>query len=79
MIPQPSDFLELFSTDHSLREDVAAAERLRGPGFLRAGTASALRSLADRLAPASVPPRTSSSPAAVFGPPPASSRCRPAA
>jgi hypothetical protein len=79
MIPQPPEFLDLFSKDQSRREAVAAAERLRGPGVLRARAASALRGLADRLAPASVPPRTASSPAAVPRPRPASSRCHPAA
>jgi len=56
MIPQPPEFLDLFSADQNGREAVAAAERLRGPGIFRARAASALRGLADRLAPASVPP-----------------------
>jgi hypothetical protein len=79
MIPQPPEFLDIFSTDHDRREAVAAAERLRGPGGLRTHAASTLRALADRLAPASVPPRTVSSPAAVAKPRPASSRCQHAA
>ena len=79
MIPQPTDFLDLFSTDRRQREDIAAAERLRSPGLVRTGAAAILRSLADRLVPASVPPRTVSSPAAVHPLRPASSRCRPAA
>jgi hypothetical protein len=78
MIPQPPDFLDLFSTDQRRRESVAAAERLRGPGVLRSGAASALRGLADRLAPMSVPPRTASVPA-VASPRPARSRCQHAA
>lgn len=76
MIPQPPEFLDSFSTDHRRLEAVAAAERLRGPGILRTGAASALRGLADRLSPASVPPRTASSPAALNRARPASSRCR---
>ena len=79
MIPQPPEFLDLFSTDQHGREAVAAAERLRGPGIVRARAASALRGLADRLAPASVPPRTVSSPVAVHRTRPASSRCHPVA
>jgi hypothetical protein len=79
MIPQPTDFLDLFSTDRRLREDTAAAERLRSPGLVRASAAAALRGLADRLVPASVPPRTVSSPAAAHPLRPVSSRCRPAA
>lgn len=79
MIPQPPEFLDVFSTDQRRREAVAAAERQRGPGILRAGAASALRGLADRLAPASVPPRTASSPVAAPRPRQASSRCHPAA
>lgn len=80
MIPQPSEFLELFAADRRRREAVAAAELHRVAGPLRAGAASALRGLADRLAPASVPPRTVTSPAAAHPLRPAgSSRCRPAA
>lgn len=79
MIPQPSEFLELFAADRHRREAAAAAGALRGPGTLRAHSASALRALADRLAPASVPPRTVTSPAAVHTLQPASSHCRPAA
>jgi hypothetical protein len=76
MIPQPPEFFALYSTDHRRREDVAAAERLRGPGGLRTGAASLLRATADHLAPPSAPPRTTS----VSAPPslgPARSRCHP--
>jgi hypothetical protein len=55
MMPQPTELLDLFSTDHSEREAVAASERLRRPGNLRTRAASLLRGLADRLAPPSVP------------------------
>jgi len=55
MMAQPPEFLALFSADHRNREAVAAAERLRGPGTLRARAASVLRGLADRLAPSSLP------------------------
>jgi hypothetical protein len=79
MIPQPSEFLDLFSADRRRREAAAAAERQRDPGTLRAATASALRAFADRLAPASVPPRTVTSPAAAHPLRPASSHCRHAA
>ena len=79
MIPQPPEFLDAFSTDQRRREAVAAAERLRGPGFLRARAASTLRGLADRLAPASAAPQPVSSPAAVARPRPARSRCHPVA
>jgi hypothetical protein len=79
MIPQPPEFLDAFSADQQRREALAAAERLRGPGFLRARAASALRGLADRLAPASVPPRTASSPADMPRLRPASSRYHPVA
>jgi hypothetical protein len=75
MIPQPPEFFEQFATDRRHREGVAAAERLRGPGFLRARSASALRGLADHLAPVSVPPRTTSVPA-VARPRPARSGCQ---
>jgi hypothetical protein len=78
MIPQPPDFFDLYAADHRRREAAAAAERLRGPGHLRTGAASALRGLADRLAPMSVPPRTTSVPAVAL-PRPARSRCHPAA
>jgi len=78
MIPQPPEFFDLFSTDQRRREAVATAERLRGPGSLRMGAASALRGLADRLAPASVPPRTASVPAA-HSLRPVRSRCHPVA
>jgi hypothetical protein len=66
MIPQTPDFLQLFETDHRRREDVAAAERLR-------------RFVVGRVFPASVPPRTVTSPAAVHELRPASSHCREAA
>jgi hypothetical protein len=75
MIPQPPEFFDLYSTDHSRREAAAAAERLRGPGFLRTRAASALRGFADHLAPVSVPPRTAGVPA-VARHRPARSRCR---
>lgn len=58
---QPSEFFESFSTEHRRHMSEAAAERLRGPGGFRAGTASALRALADRLAPSPAPPRAASS------------------
>jgi hypothetical protein len=61
MIPQPPEFLDLFWTDHSELEALAAADRLRGPGALRRRTASALRGLADRLSPSPAPPRAVSS------------------
>ena len=78
MIPQPSDFFALHSTDHGRREDVAAAEKLRGPGALRAGSASALRALADHLSPLPAPPRAAGVPA-VRNVRPVRSRCHPAA
>ena len=78
MIPQPPDFFDLYSTDHRRREDVAAAERLRRPGALRAGSASALRALADHLSPLPAPPRAASVPA-VPSVRPVRSRCNPAA
>ena len=78
MFPQPPEFFDLYSTDHRRREDVAAAERLRGPGSLRLRAASLLRATADHLAPASVPPRTASVPAAL-SPRSVRSRCHPAA
>jgi hypothetical protein len=78
MMPQPPEFFDLFSTDQRRREAVAAAERLRGPGSLRTGAASALRGLADHLAPVSAPPRTAGVPA-VASLRPARSRCHPAA
>jgi hypothetical protein len=78
MIPQPPEFFDLFSTDRRGRESVAAAERLRGPGFLRAGAASALRAWADRLSPLPAPPGGAS---ARFAPSVClvRSRCHPAA
>lgn len=79
MIPEPADFLSQFAVESRQREAAAAAERLRGPGSLRGGAAAALRGIADRLAPASVPPRTVTSPAAAHQLRPASSHCRPAA
>jgi hypothetical protein len=78
MIPQPPEFLEIFSTDHDHREAVAAAERLRGPGSLRVQAASLLRVLADQLSPLPAPPRAASVPA-VQSVRPVRSRCRPAA
>jgi len=78
MFPQPPEFFDLYSTDHRRREDVAAAERLRGPGALRSGSASALRALADHLSPLPAPPRAASVPA-VPSVRPARSRCHPAA
>jgi hypothetical protein len=75
MIPQPPDFFALHSADHHRREAAAAAERLRGPGFLRTRSASVLRGLADHLAPVSVPPRTASVPAR-HSLRPARSRCQ---
>jgi hypothetical protein len=78
MIPQPPEFFDLFSTDRRGRESVAAAERLRGPGFLRAGAASALRAWADRLSPLPAPPRAASAPVAPSVRP-VHSRCHPAA
>ena len=64
MLPQSTDLLDLFSTDHRRREAVAAAERLRGPGVLRTRAASLLRGLADQLSPLPAPPRVASVPAA---------------
>lgn len=64
MMPQPPEFFALFSTDHLRREDVAAAERSRGPGSLRTRAASLLRGLADQLSPLPAPPRAASVPAA---------------
>jgi hypothetical protein len=78
MIPQPPEFFALHATDHRRREDIAAAERLRGPGALRERTASTLRALADHLAPVSAPPRTAGVPAAA-NLRPVRSRCHPAA
>jgi hypothetical protein len=78
MIPQPPEFFALFSADQRRREAVAAAERLRGPGSLRTGAASALRGLADRLSPSPAPPRVASVPVA-HGVRPVRSRCHPAA
>ena len=78
MIPQPHEFFDLYAADRSRREDVAAAERLRGPGVLRSRTASGLRALADHLSPLPAPPRVASAPAA-HTVPPVRSRCHPAA
>jgi hypothetical protein len=75
---QPSEFFDLFAADRRRLEAAAAAERLRGPGALRTRTASLLRATADHLAPASVPPRTASAPAAASLRP-VRSRCHPAA
>jgi len=52
MLPPPPELLDHLSTDRTAREALAAAERLRGHGLLRIRTASLLRRLADRLAPA---------------------------
>ncbi|MGH3056129.1 MAG: hypothetical protein ACRDL7_14240 [Gaiellaceae bacterium] len=78
MIPQPTEFFDLFSTDHDRREDVAAAERLRSPGTFRVRAASLLRGIADQLSPLPAPPRAASVPA---GPSvrPVRSRCQHAA
>lgn len=78
MIPQPPEFFSLFAADQRRREAAAAAERLRGPGSLRTGAASALRGLADRLSPVPAPPRVASVPVA-HSVRPARSRCRPVA
>ena len=78
MMPQPPEFFDLFLTDHRRLEAVAAAERMRGPGHLRTRAASFLRATADHLAPASVPPRMVSVPAAPSVRP-VRSRCHPAA
>jgi hypothetical protein len=78
MIPQPPEFLDLFATDHRRLVAAAAAEQLRGPGFLRQRAASALRGLADHLSPLPAPPRAASVPV-VPGVRPVRSRCRPAA
>ena len=77
MIPQPADFFDLHAIDRRHREDVAAAERLRRPGALRAGSAAALRALADHLSPLPAPPRAASVPAAPSVRP-VRSRCHPA-
>lgn len=76
MMPQPPEFFDLFSTDQRRREAVATAERLRGPGSLRTGAASALRGLADLLSPLPAPPRAASV-SAVAGRRPTRSRCHP--
>ena len=78
MIPQPPEFFPLFSTEQRRREAVATAERLRSPGSLRIGAASALRSLADHLSPVPAPPRAASVPVAQAVRP-VRSRCHPAA
>jgi hypothetical protein len=78
MIPQPPEFFDLFATDRRGREAVAAAERLRRPGSLRTGTASALRALADHLSPLPAPPRAASVPVA-HRVRPVRSRCHPVA
>ena len=75
---QPQQFFDLHSQDHTRRESVAAAERLRGPGALRAGTASLLRGVADHLSPLPAPPRAAGVPA-VHRVRPVRSRCNPAA
>jgi hypothetical protein len=63
MIPQPTDFFALHAQDHSRREAVATAERLRDSGGFRVRTASLLRGLADHLSPLPAPPRAASVPA----------------
>jgi len=78
MIPQPPEFFDLYSTEHNRRADVAAAERLRGPGYFRTQAASILRGLADQLSPLPAPPRAASVPAA-HSVRPVRSRCNPAA
>jgi hypothetical protein len=78
MIPQPPEFFALFSTEQHRLETVATAERLRRPGSLRTGAASALRGLADRLSPLPAPPRVASVPVA-HSVRPVRSRCHPAA
>jgi hypothetical protein len=56
MLP-PRYELELVATHRRQREAEARIERMRRTGRLRARTASLLRAVADRLAPApSVPP-----------------------
>lgn len=74
MIPQPPEFFDLFSLEHRRLVDDAAAQRLRAPGMLRAGAASALRGLADRISPLPAPPRAASVPA-VHDVRPVRSRC----
>ena len=76
MMPQPPEFFDLFSTDQRRREAVATAERLRGPGSLRTGAASALRGLADLLSPLPAPPRAASVSAVAIRRP-IRSRCHP--
>jgi hypothetical protein len=78
MMPQPPEFFPLFSTDQRRREAVATGERLRRPGSIRTGAASALRGLADLLSPLPAPPRAASVPAAQSVRP-VRSRCHPAA
>ena len=78
MTPQPHEFFDLYAIDRRRREDVAAAERLRGPGIVRARTASLLRVLADQLSPLPAPPRAASVPAA-HSVRSVRSRCHPAA
>jgi hypothetical protein len=78
MMPQPPEFFDLYSTDHRRREDVAAAERLRGPGSLRTRAASLLYGLAEHLDPRSAPPRMASVPVP-HSLRPARSRCHHAA
>jgi hypothetical protein len=63
MLPPHQDFLQLVSTDRRQREAEARAERLRQHGRLRALTASLLRALADRLAPAPSVPSAEGKPA----------------
>ena len=77
MMPQPSEFFDLYTADRRRREDVAAAERIRVRGSVRTRTASLLRGLADHLSPLPAPPRAASVPAAPSVRP-ARSRCHPA-
>ena len=78
MMPQPSEFFDLYAADRRRREDVAAAERFRVRGAVRTRTASLLRGLADHLSPLPAPPRAASVPAAPSVRP-VRSRCQPAA
>jgi hypothetical protein len=78
MMPQPSEFFDLYAADRRHRQDVAAAERFRVRGAVRTRTASLLRGLADHLSPLPAPPRAASVPAA-HSVRPVRSRCHPAA
>ena len=63
MLPPYEDFDQRVSTVRRQREAEALAERLRRRGHLRARTASFLRALADRLAPAPSAPSADGEPA----------------